>query len=89
MTEEKLKRTPMAKKVKQMVKLLRDERPDYHYLRELFKRVRHEMDIEVLQKARRLTPVCRKCHRKNVVVVRCNAITWMHCVIGARRPHAI
>lgn len=54
MTEMKQKRTPMEKKVKQIAKLLRDERPDYHYMRALFSLVRKELDIAVLKKGRRL-----------------------------------
>ncbi len=50
----KQKRTAMAQIVKQIVKLLRDERPDYHYMRTVFQNVRKELDVEVLRKGRKL-----------------------------------
>jgi integrase/recombinase XerD len=44
----------MEKKVKQIAKLLRDERPDYHYMRNLFSLVRKELDVAVLKKGKKL-----------------------------------
>lgn len=35
MIEKKIKRKPIAQKAKQIAKLIRDERPDYHYMRTL------------------------------------------------------
>ena len=40
-------RTPTKEIVKQIAKILRDERPDYIYLRDLFKKIRDEFKIEV------------------------------------------
>jgi len=40
-------RTPVRKKAKQFSRLLKKERPDYNYLRELFRHIRQEMNIEV------------------------------------------
>lgn len=54
MTAKKQKRTPMEKKVKQIVKLLKDEHPDYHYMRTLFSLVRKELDVVVLRKGKKL-----------------------------------
>ena len=38
-------RTPVREKAKQVVKLLQKENPDYNYLRELFRRIRFELEI--------------------------------------------
>lgn len=47
-------RTPTKNIVKKMSKILRDERPDYIYLRDLFKKIREELGIEVTTKAKKL-----------------------------------
>jgi integrase/recombinase XerD len=47
-------RTPTRDIVKKISKLLRDERPDYIYLRDLFKKVREEFDIKVTTQSKRL-----------------------------------
>ena len=47
-------RTPTKNIVKKIYKILRDERPDYIYLRDLFKKVRQEFNIEVATKPKRL-----------------------------------
>ncbi|MFA1385207.1 tyrosine-type recombinase/integrase [Legionella pneumophila] len=47
-------RTPTKEIVKKICKILRDERPDYVYLRDLFKKVRAEFNIEVTTKTKRL-----------------------------------
>jgi len=49
-----LKRTPVKKKAKQIAKLLKPERPDYSYLRELFRQLRFELDIEVIRNEKKL-----------------------------------
>ena len=54
MSEEKIKRKPIAQKAKQIAKLIRDERPDYHYMRTLFQLVRKELDVVVLRKGKKL-----------------------------------
>ncbi len=41
-------RTPVRKKAKQMAKLLKQEYPDYNYLRELFRHLRKELGVEVV-----------------------------------------
>ena len=61
----KQKRTSMEKKVKQIVKLLRDERPDYHYMRALFSLVRKELDVAVLKKGKKLPYVPTEEELKN------------------------
>ena len=48
------KRSPTKEVVKKICKILRDERPDYIYLRDLFKKVRDEFDIQVTTKPKRL-----------------------------------
>ena len=54
MIEAKTKRTQISKKAKQIAKLIREERPDYHYMRALFQLVRKELDVVVLRKGRKL-----------------------------------
>ena len=52
MTEQK--RTPVRQKAKQLAKYLRQENPDYDYLRELFRHLRAELSIEVTHKDKKL-----------------------------------
>ena len=40
-------RTPVREKTKQFSKLLKKEQPDYNYLREVFRHIRKEMNIEI------------------------------------------
>jgi integrase/recombinase XerD len=47
-------RTPTKEIVKKISKILRDERPDYVYLRDLFRKVREEFSVTVSTKAKRL-----------------------------------
>lgn len=47
-------RTPTKEIVKQIAKILRNERPDYIYLRDLFKKIRDEFNIEVETQNKRL-----------------------------------
>ena len=47
-------RSPTKNIVKKICKILRDERPDYIYLRDLFKKVRYELEIEVTTNTKRL-----------------------------------
>ncbi|MBA2651408.1 MAG: tyrosine-type recombinase/integrase [Tatlockia sp.] len=47
-------RTPTKDIVKKISKILRNERPDYIYLRDLFKKIREEFGVEVTTKAKRL-----------------------------------
>lgn len=47
-------RAPTKEIVKKISKILRDERPDYLYLRDLFKKIRQEFDIEVTKQPKRL-----------------------------------
>lgn len=41
------KRTPVREKAKQLSKLLKREKPDYNYLRELFRHLRQELEVKV------------------------------------------
>ena len=50
MIEGKIKRKPIVQKAKKIAKLIRDERPDYHYMRALFQLVRKELGVVVLRK---------------------------------------
>ena len=47
-------RTATNQIVKKITKILRDERPDYIYLRDLFKKIRSELNIEIKTKAKHL-----------------------------------
>jgi integrase/recombinase XerD len=47
-------RTPTKEIVKKISKILRDERPDYTYMRDLFRKVREDLEIETLRKAKSL-----------------------------------
>jgi integrase/recombinase XerD len=47
-------RTPTKTIVKKICKILCDERPDYIYLRDLFKKIREEFNLEVTTQAKRL-----------------------------------
>ena len=44
-----IKRTPVKQKAKQLAKLLKQEFPDYSYLRELFRQLRIELGVEVIR----------------------------------------
>lgn len=48
------KRTPTKDIVKKICKVLRDERPDYIYLRDLFRKVREELKLGVVTQPKRL-----------------------------------
>jgi integrase/recombinase XerD len=48
------KRTPARLKARQLAKYLRAERPDYIYLKEVFRHLRAELDVEVQREAKRL-----------------------------------
>lgn len=47
-------RAPTQEIVKKICKILRDERPDYIYLRDLFRKIRSEFEVEVTTKTKRL-----------------------------------
>ena len=47
-------RTPAKKKPQQITKLLRSERPDYFYLKEIFRHLRAELDIKVQTQPKKL-----------------------------------
>ena len=49
-----MKRISAKQKAKQLAKSLREENPDYNYLRELFRHLRAELDIKVEQKEKKL-----------------------------------
>ncbi len=53
----KMQRTPPKTKAKEIAKLLRDERPDYHYLKSIFKNLREELDVEVIREPKKLPDV--------------------------------
>lgn len=50
-------RTPPKKKAKELAKLLRTERPDYPYLKSIFRALREELEVAVPRKEARLPEV--------------------------------
>ncbi|NET07476.1 MAG: tyrosine-type recombinase/integrase [Symploca sp. SIO2B6] len=50
-------RTPASKKAKEIAKLLRPERPDYNYLKSLFRHLREELEISVPREGKKLPTV--------------------------------
>ena len=52
MTEHK--RTPVRQKAKLLAKSLRQENPDYDYLRQLFRHLRTELGVEIIHKDKKL-----------------------------------
>lgn len=50
-------RTNPQKKAKQLAKLLRNERPDYHYLKAVFRHLRAELDVPVITKTKSLPDI--------------------------------
>ncbi len=51
------KRTPAKAKARQLAKHLRAERPDYAYLKEVFRQLRIELDVEVAREPKHLPHV--------------------------------
>lgn len=47
-------RTNPRKKAKQLAKYLREEQPDYHYLKAVFRHLRTELDVPVLKNSKKL-----------------------------------
>ena len=54
---EEGKRTPAAKKAKELAKYLRRERPDYNYLKSVWSHLRSELEIEVPKTEKKLPNV--------------------------------
>ncbi len=50
-------RTNPQKKAKELAKLLRNERPDYHYLKAVFRHLRAELDVPVITKTKSLPDI--------------------------------
>jgi integrase/recombinase XerD len=51
------KRTPAKKKARELAKLLRSERPDYDYLKSVFRHLREELDVAVTRAPKKLPDV--------------------------------
>ena len=49
-----MRRTPPKRKARQLAKQLREERPDYAYLKAVFRALRAELDIEVQREPKTL-----------------------------------
>ena len=49
-----IERTTAQKKAKELSKFLREENPDYDYLKNVFKYLRKELEIEVVSKNKKL-----------------------------------
>ena len=53
----KKQRTPAKEKAKEIAKLLREEHPDYNYLKSIFRHLRTELEIEVTHQEKKLPKV--------------------------------
>ena len=53
----KIKRTSAKKKAKELAKYLRKEKPDYDYMKALFKHLRDELDVKVTRAPKKLPDV--------------------------------
>ena len=51
-----MQRTSVKEKAQQIIKLLKKESPDYNYLREIFRRIRKELNIVVNRKGNKSLP---------------------------------
>ena len=47
-------RTPVRQKAKEISKTLRQENPDYNYLREIFRHLRKELNVDVVRQPKKL-----------------------------------
>lgn len=74
-------RAPINQIVKKITKILRDERPDYIYLRDLFKKIRAALDIEVQMKKKSLPYVPTEEEIKNYYDVVWKSHEIKHMVI--------
>ncbi|MFT5876033.1 MAG: integrase/recombinase XerD, partial [Clostridium sp.] len=76
-----LQRTAPKKKAKELAKYLRKERPDYNYLKSLFKYLREELEIEVPRNARKLPYVPTEDEIKNYYKVVWNSKNFQDMLI--------
>lgn len=76
-----LQRTSPKKKAKEITKYLRKERPDYNYLKSLFKYLREELEIEVPRNARKLPYVPTEDEIKNYYKVVWNSKNFQDMLI--------
>jgi integrase/recombinase XerD len=76
-----LQRTALKKKAKELAKYLRKERPDYNYLKSLFKYLREELEIEVPRNARKLPYVPTEDGIKNYYKVVWNSKNFQDMLI--------
>jgi integrase/recombinase XerD len=74
-------RTAINQIVKKITKILRDERPDYIYLRDLFKKIRAELNIEINTKAKHLPYVPTEEEIKNYYEVVWKSHEMQHMVL--------
>lgn len=51
---EKTNKMPVSKKAKEIAAMIKDEKPDYFYLKELFRHLRKELNIKVQTQAKKL-----------------------------------
>lgn len=74
-------RTAINQIVKKITKILRNERPDYIYLRDLFKKIRAELDIEIKTKTKNLPYVPTEEEVKNYYEVVWKSHEIQHMVL--------
>src|SRR5437660_11829775 len=56
-SEERIPRTPPKQKARELAKYLRGERPDYDYLKQVFRHLRAELDVAIARQPKRLPHV--------------------------------
>ena len=56
-TQQSIRRTPAKRKARQLAKHLRAERPDYAYLKQVFRHLRDELGVEVERAPKKLPHV--------------------------------
>ena len=56
-TQQSIPRTPAKRKARQLAKHLRAERPDYAYLKQVFRHLRDELGVEVERAPKKLPHV--------------------------------
>src|SRR5699024_11711504 len=74
-------RTPAKKKAKQLAKYLSGERPDYDYLKRVFKYLREDLEVEVTKKPKKLPYVPTEEELKQYYNLVWNGKNFRHIII--------
>jgi len=76
-----LQRTPPDKKAKELARYLRGERPDYNYLKSIFRYLREELEVEIPKNTRKLPYVPTEDEIKNYYKVVWNSKNFQDMLI--------